>query len=285
MKYEIHMAEQAWNLFWQYVRLMPGEVGCFGYATLHPDDKIVYVDHIFLVPQESDSSQVDFIETGLAYAIEQAIKDDRLDDLKFCIHSHGHHGAFWSSTDEDMIAKMGRTTDWFASVIFNKKGETAGRIDVFDHPLLGKMQVVVKDLDVFPEGRYDEDEAAMKDLDWFVSKPKAKVPATTTKKATDKVVKSVMSPKSVAQELMDDEDASAREIAELMGWVSIVENGVRYYIDPETQSIEYQETLFDTGIDQLAWGDDVVDGTAVSDELTEEELATLMRAGGWSTFA
>lgn len=281
-KYQILMSDEAWDQFWQYVRLVPGEVGCFGYATLHPEDQIVVVDEIFLVPQESDASQVDFIETGLPYAIEKAAKDGRLDDLRFCIHSHGNHGAFWSSTDEDMIRKMGLTSGWFASVIFNKAGNTAARIDVFDVPPLGKMQVTLKDLDVYPFGQAESDEQAIADLEYFVAKPK---PAPTkAEKVKAAKQKSVMSPEAAAKAAkeLDDEpwEWSPQEFADEMGYYIVVEQGVRYYLD-ESGDVKFQESLVDDHLDQLAWGDELVDVSAVSDELTEEEVAELMRASGW----
>lgn len=189
----IVMARPAWDRFWTYTHLMKGEVGAFGYVTADESNRELYVDEIFLVPQEASAAQVDFVSDGLPYALERAATDNRIEDLRFCIHSHGEIGVTFSSTDEDMIKKMGLTTDWFVSVIFNRRLEINGRLDTWvDFPLTGKLQYKDIGLNVIPERMPVEYEAACLDeLEALVKEP--------TPKYRTVPPKSVMSPAAAQQ--------------------------------------------------------------------------------------
>lgn len=176
MSYQIVMAEPAWDRFWEYVSICPGEVAAFGYCKPE-NDGFVYVEDLFLVPQEADGSQVDFITEGLPYAVKKAVEDDRAEDLRFCIHSHAQHGAQWSSTDEDMIEKIGSTgTPWFASAIFNKAGKSAGRVDLFAGALgaLPGMKQATVEAAVVCESKLGLYEECLAEVEQFVKKPKPK---------------------------------------------------------------------------------------------------------------
>lgn len=119
---------------WHYTNAVNTEIAAWGYVT-PTDDGDFFVDHVFLVPQEVSATGVDFVKEGMPYAVKQAIKDDRLNDLRFCWHSHVNMQVGFSSIDEGMISDIckGGTLPWFISVIFNKRGETNGRIDLFKH--------------------------------------------------------------------------------------------------------------------------------------------------------
>lgn len=115
-----------------YVDLIDAEIGMFGYVTM-TDDVDFVVDEVFLVEQEVTGSTVDFMDSGLAFAIEKAAKDDRLEDLLFSCHSHVNMGVFWSQTDEDMIEGMNNgMTPYLVSLVVNKKRETKQRVDFFN---------------------------------------------------------------------------------------------------------------------------------------------------------
>lgn len=176
-KYEIAFDAAAWEKWWLYCNIMPGEVGCFGYVTLHPDSQLAYVDDLFLVPQAASAAEVDFIKDGLPYAVEKAVEDDRLDDLRFCIHSHGEIGTHWSGTDEKMIATMGVNADWFVSCVTNRKGSMKGRIDVFRFDPLGEYHFKLDDLRMYKHVPADEVTAAEALLKEFVSEPVKALPA------------------------------------------------------------------------------------------------------------
>jgi hypothetical protein len=136
-----------------YVRHCDYEIGGFGYVKMDSNGNFK-VDEIFLVEQEVSGASVDFADSGLEYAINKAVADDRLEDLKFCWHSHVEMGAFWSSTDDEMIANMNNgMTPYLVSLVQNKKGETEQRVDFFpkDPELRGFADQIQYDLDLYYE--------------------------------------------------------------------------------------------------------------------------------------
>jgi hypothetical protein len=173
MKWQVQMDRDAWDKMWAYTDLLVGEVACFGYVELDEENKIAFVSEVFLVPQTASASEVDFMTKGLPFAIDKAIMDGKIDQLRFCVHSHGEFTANWSSTDEDMLRKVGSTgTPWFVSAIFNRKGDSTARIDIFgDAGPFGKTQHVLKDLDIVAERNWDTDEARLAEIEEFVTIP------------------------------------------------------------------------------------------------------------------
>jgi hypothetical protein len=171
-KFFITIEQDAWDRIWTYTDLVKGEFAVFGYVDEVAGDEI-YVDDVFLVPQEASAAEVDFLTTGLPFAIERAIADDRLDDLRFCLHSHGDLGVYWSQTDEDAFRKLGTTADWFVNVVVNRKGESKGRLDVYDMPgPLGKRQATFDNLSVSVVQDLAFVEKCKADLAQFVKPPK-----------------------------------------------------------------------------------------------------------------
>jgi len=169
-KPDIIMSEEAYDLFSAYVELMPGEVAVWGYVTVEHD--YLYVSEVFLVPQQANSGGVDFVTEGLPYAIDKAIADGKLDQLRFCAHSHGTHKAFWSTTDESMIATLGEGgTPWLVSVIFNKEGEQEGRLDVFTDSPFGKLQHTQEGLDIYRHRPIEAERQMIADLERLVKEP------------------------------------------------------------------------------------------------------------------
>jgi proteasome lid subunit RPN8/RPN11 len=150
---KITLSHQARMDIAHYVRHCDYEIGGFGYVTMN-DAGNFYVDKIFLVEQEVSPAAVDFADAGLAYAIDKAANDDRLNDLKFCWHSHVDMGAFWSSTDDEMIANMNNgLTPYLVSLVQNKKGEHEQRVDFFpkDEELRDFTEQIQYDLDLYYE--------------------------------------------------------------------------------------------------------------------------------------
>lgn len=146
----------------EYVRQINAEIGMFGYVTMTDAGDFV-VDEVFLVEQTVSGSSVDFADSGLEYAIQKAIEDDRIDDLKFCCHSHVDMAAFWSNTDEDMIEGMNNgMTPYLVSLVINKSHETKQRVDFFNPaPPLGDFTSQVRyDLDLKVERTADPDVAS-----------------------------------------------------------------------------------------------------------------------------
>jgi hypothetical protein len=135
-----------------YIRHCNYEIGGFGYVTM-TDSGDFYVDEIFLVEQTVTGGSVDFMDDGLAYAIDKATTDNRVNDLKFCWHSHVNMAAFWSSTDESMIAGTNNgMTPYLVSLVQNKQGEYKTRVDFYPTGEFGQFTNQVEyELDLYYE--------------------------------------------------------------------------------------------------------------------------------------
>lgn len=122
------------------------EVGGLGYC-FETESGDLYVDEVFILPQEVSSAHVGFEGEAIAIAQEKAAIDGRLEDLRFSWHSHGSMGVFWSTTDEDAIERYLKAgTPWLLSMVVNRRGDRLGRFDVADVPVLG--QVTLDKLDI-----------------------------------------------------------------------------------------------------------------------------------------
>ena len=133
-----------------YIRMCDYEIGGFGYVTMDKDGNFL-VDDVFLVKQTVTGTSVDFMDEGLDYAIQKAATDDRLNDLKFCWHSHVDMGAFWSATDDDMIEGMNNgMTPYIVSLVQNKSHQHEQRVDFFPSQELGQFtDQVTYELDLY----------------------------------------------------------------------------------------------------------------------------------------
>lgn len=289
MAYKIVMKDECWDYWWALVDKAPGEVGCWGYVTLDQQHQEAYVDTLFIVPQTASAAEVDFMEQGLPYAIEKAATDNRIDDLRFCIHSHGNLDVFYSTTDEDMIGKMGRTTDWFVSCISNKKGKSNGRIDIYDCAPLG-IQVSLSNLDFCAERSVLAAFEADRDFDDFVKKPAPKVTKTSTSVGTytPPAKSSVTLNKSGDEKghtfwkadgtkvVMGKEPhlLTREELDSIDHW-RLHTDGTDYIIDSEGMVVhEHELDWHSLGYGESVWG------SAEEVPLTEADMAELMM-GGW----
>ena len=192
--YEVILSEESWIKMTTYVDLCPDEIAAFGYITPH-EEGYMYVDELFLVPQEVSGAEVDFVTNGLPFAVQKAIKDDRVNDLRFCAHSHVNMGTTFSTTDEDMIDKIGRSgpIPWFVSAIFNKKGDTNCRIDLFDAGVPGLKHVRGISLDIYGEHHAELMDSCLDEIDELVKRKKKdharRLPPVTGKNGTSKSAK------------------------------------------------------------------------------------------------
>ena len=120
---------------WAFIRAVDVEVGGMGYAFLQDDGTLLWMD-TFLIPQEVNSSEVDFETTGGdQVAIERAIADGVLDNPRFVwVSWHSHHTmkAFWSATDDKRIAAMNNVgVKRLLSFVGTHSGEYKMRCDLF----------------------------------------------------------------------------------------------------------------------------------------------------------
>jgi hypothetical protein len=214
-------AEDTWTQLREYTELCPVEVACMGYAKL--DGNNVVVDEVFLVPQVVSGASVEFVETGFPYAVQKAITDGRLADLKFCWHSHVNFTAHFSSIDEEMVRKVRdhAPIDWFANVVLNKKGDTYARIDYFD---LGPgveefCQHVKLGLDVMVDGQpLHKEELRIEELEQFLTPRKEETKSTTPSTGAGAA-------ESVGASGCTAKDWKLHNLAKEKGWEA--------YIDPE----------------------------------------------------
>lgn len=173
---QVVIAATEYDKLVDYCTACKDEIAAFGYVK-PTDDGDFFVDEVFLVPQEVSGASVDFITDGLPFAVDKAAADDRLADLKFLWHSHVNMGVGFSAVDEDMIDKLSRfsTTPWFINAIFNKKGDTNCRIDVFNNglnvPNISHIRGVKLDLRCEGENLGVSDER-IKEIDEFVKTKK-----------------------------------------------------------------------------------------------------------------
>jgi len=147
---KLTLSHQARTDIAHYIRHCDYEIGGFGYVTMNENGDF-FVDEIFLVEQTVTGGSVDFMDDGLAYAIQKATDDNRIEDLKFCWHSHVNMSAFWSSTDESMIEGANNgMTPYLVSLVQNKSGEFKTRVDFFPNGPLGQFTKQVEyELDLY----------------------------------------------------------------------------------------------------------------------------------------
>jgi len=223
----VHFEPDTWRMLQEYTDLCPTEVACMGYATL--DGPIVKVHEVFLVPQVVSGSSVEFMDTGFPWAVNKALQEGRIDELRFIWHSHCNFSAFFSSIDEDMVRKVRNhgPIPWLADVVLNKKGETHAQIDYFalgdgvnefcQHLML-PLEVQVGD---FPA---DETEKRIEELEAMLTKKPVTTTTTTSSKSSGVVGKSGCTAA----------DWRLHNQAKSKGWESYVDDeGYIHYWDPK----------------------------------------------------
>lgn len=198
-KHNILFTGEAWDRMWAYVHQVSGEIGGMGYIKRYGNSLVV--DTVFLLPQLRSGGHVDFadasdrvrlnagtpeevvVDNAQQWALEKAIADDRVEDLKFSWHSHGNIGCSWSSTDEDAIEKYGMSLDWLASVVLNKEQRMMARIDLFDVPLIG--HVSEKDVGISKLSNSELIESVRAEISALTVESVATGSQTTTSQAFD----------------------------------------------------------------------------------------------------
>jgi hypothetical protein len=115
------------------------EVGGMGYVSFDPETREFYVDEVFLVPQEVSGGHVTITGEAVAYGMEKAFADGRLEDLRFSWHSHNNMQVFWSNTDEGGINSYLRGgAPWLLSIVTNNDAHMLARLDTVQSAPLGR---------------------------------------------------------------------------------------------------------------------------------------------------
>lgn len=290
--------ESEWRKIHEYTELCPVEIACMGYAKL--DGANVLVDEVFLIPQDISLSSVDFLEKGFPYAIDKAAKEGRIDELRFCWHSHATHPACFSATDEDWIEKIRDSgpIPWFASAVLNKAGNTHGQLDYFgvEGPLSHFASHITVKLDVrsnsMPAGMQ---ETRLAEIEQFCTR---KTYESGSKKKGDKKSGKSSAGDSSSNEWEQQLEAwnqgiTAREhtlhrIAKEKGWECYINEGtgdealmdVAHYWDGTTKSYEGCAAIPVTlsGDYAIPIKATVIDGQATEVEGDDDELIPLSDA-------
>ncbi len=132
-------AKQRLDLYVQYAK---GEISGLGRAKYDGFDLLV--EEIFLLPQDSGSSNTDLDPEGLSSFLTDWVNEGRNPaQLKLWWHSHANMGTSWSSTDETTIS--GFNADWILSIVVNKQGDYLCRLDIYEpvRVTIDKLQLVV----------------------------------------------------------------------------------------------------------------------------------------------
>lgn len=222
--------EADWRQLQEYCDLCPVEVAAMGYATI--EGSVVNVNEVFLVPQVVSGSSVEFMDTGFPWAVQKALDEGRIEELRFCWHSHVNFGAFFSATDKDMVRKVRNhgPIPWFCSVVLNKKGDTHAQLDYFK---LGEgvsdfCNHLTLELDV-AVGEIPED---------FTEQREQELEEFLTKKAvsTSKTSSSGKSPATKADEALDKDEVVGASGCTPKDWKlhnKAKTEGWDCYVDPE----------------------------------------------------
>lgn len=182
---KIYLTDDAARWLWGFVHHVDTEIGGFGYCT-SPDPGIVIVDTVLLAPQVVSGAGVDFTDEAMAYMIEKAAEDGRLEDARFSWHSHVNMSTYWSPTDEEGVKDYEKSgMPWLVSVVANKRHEIKGRLDVFDVPLVGHA-TFNNGIDVVELRDNSLDDEISKEVEHFVEKKQTPQKVTTTNGSSNK---------------------------------------------------------------------------------------------------
>lgn len=288
-----------WRLLEEYTDVCPVEVACMGYAKL--DGDTVVVDEVFLVPQVISLSSVEFLSKGLPWAVNKAMEEDRVNELRFCWHSHATHDAYFSQTDKNMVEKVRKAAPalpWFCSVVLNKKGKTHAQLDWFrpDGELKDFTNHITIPLDVLVEGdRIDLAEQRMEEIAEFAEKKSdydKKYRNKTKTKPKDSILPlEQTSTDTEWTETITTRDRFLHKLAKKNGWECYIKDDVAYYwhaetrefkgsapipIDPKTGdwTIDVEQTVIDAS-DPGSMEEELVP----IDDAEEELLEQAMKAG------
>lgn len=137
---KIVMTQGVHDFLTEVVSLVPAEVGGLGYVReIEEEPGTLYVDEVFLMPQDVSSAHVSFKEGATADAMIRAYEEGKFDRLRFSWHSHSNMEVFWSNIDEAAIEDYCNAgAPWLVSLVMNKKGDMLGRVDVMNVPIAGR---------------------------------------------------------------------------------------------------------------------------------------------------
>lgn len=171
MALKIEVDNAAHNYVTECVRLAEGEIGGIGYVEL-VQPGLFYISDFVLLPQEASWASVDFDDKSYIAEITKAAENGKEDQLRVSWHSHGTMDTYFSGTDDQGIKEYKALgMPWLLSLVFNKKGDIAHRVDIFDSEV--SSQITMSDFEyhvVIDDGLAKK---AEEDVKQFVKKPKS----------------------------------------------------------------------------------------------------------------
>lgn len=125
----------AWAKLMMYVTECPVEVNGFGYLqVIEPTRDLLLAspDDIFITHQVVTAGSAEAHRDTVALALDRAAQAGRSREMRFQWHSHVDMGAYHSLVDMDAIDGYGEAgSQWMVSMVLNRRGEHATRMDVY----------------------------------------------------------------------------------------------------------------------------------------------------------
>lgn len=153
---QILITPRAFQKLRLYIDLCPMEIG--GLGQVERDGHRFVITDLFILPQKVSPSETELDPAAMMEILECCVAEGR-DPASLCLwwHSHAEMEVDWSETDERTIANF--IGDLMISLVGNKAGEFACRIDLFppNGQTLGDLP-----LTVIPRGDTEVDEAGLR---------------------------------------------------------------------------------------------------------------------------
>lgn len=125
---EIHISNEAFNKVHAYADLCNNEISALGSVVI--TNGIILIEDVYLFDQIVTGSSTELSQESVANFICEYIKMGKDPaNLKFWWHSHVNMNVFWSGTDTATIERFA-PSDWFISMVSNKRGEYKIRLDI-----------------------------------------------------------------------------------------------------------------------------------------------------------
>lgn len=125
---KIHINQDAYDKIIALVKNCPDEIN--GLARLNLDGHPT-IDDVAVVKQTVTGSTAEHDTDDLMNFFRERREAGDAGLWRVQWHSHNNMSTFHSKTDTDTIEELGKTTDWLISLVFNKKEEITGRLDLF----------------------------------------------------------------------------------------------------------------------------------------------------------
>jgi hypothetical protein len=198
----IEVDRDAHDFVSEVVAYANGEVGGVAYVEMI-EPSYFYVSEFVVLKQEASVAHVDIEGEDFVAEISRAAAEGKEEQLRCSWHSHGDLDVYYSGTDEEAIKdykKLGMP--WLLSLVYNKKGKVATRLDIFDSAAVS--HITMSDLEYSYLVDPEISKRAKEVVKECVSKPKTF--AKPTKKNSSKKDKQDAEIENVVRKVKADSD-------------------------------------------------------------------------------